>query len=543
MEIDFPDEFKWGKCDPRVLFAARTVRYIADDAKKIAQNLASEARTADMLMIWTDCDREGEHIGYEIAEHCRSVNPRIRVTRARFSALIPSQIQHACMGPVDIDLAAAHSVEARQQIDLRAGAAFSRLQTNGLRQRVAELDGMLISYGPCQFPTLGFVVDHYKRVQAFIPETFWSIVVSHKARDGTVTFTWDRQHLFDETIVRALHARCKAFNEAVVTHAAQRPTSKRKPLPLTTVELQKSTSRLFHLSPKRILDVAEKLYQHGLVSYPRTETDQYDKDFDFATFIEKQHNDPHWGVLAKELTDGGFQRPRNGTKNDKAHPPIHPTAHANGLTGDERRVYEYITRRFLASCASDAVGSETTVSIELGGEGFHASGLTVIHPNYLRIFTFEKWNERWIPLYNVGQRFRVTSCDVKPGSTTRPSLLTEADLVGLMDKHGIGTDATIAEHIRRVIDRQYVMTHKKEKTTYLVPSTLGMGLVDGYDAMNFSKSLCKPLLRHETEQQLERIASGELTRDAVVSQSMQEYAQVYTIVYERLESLAEVRIC
>ncbi|WFD35908.1 DNA topoisomerase [Malassezia cuniculi] len=518
---------------------ANCVTRVTQDAKQVAQNIAAEARKADMLMIWTDCDREGEHIGYEIAQHCRSVKPRIKVTRARFSSLIPSQIKQACVSPVDLDLAAVHSVEARQQIDLRVGAAFTRLQTGSLKHRIRELDGLLISYGPCQFPTLGFVVDHYKRVQSFVPEPFWYIEVKHKLSEGTVTFSWERNHLFDETIVKALHSRCRASREAQVVHAVRRPTSKRKPAPLTTVELQKSASRLFHLAPKHILDVAEKLYQQGLVSYPRTETDQYDKDFDFGALIEKQHNDPDWGSFARELTQGSFEQPRNGSKNDKAHPPIHPTAHANGLSGDEKRIYEYITRRFLASCSSDAIGSETNVSIELAEERFHASGLTVIHPNFLTVFIYDKWSDKWMPLYELGQRFRVSSCDFKKGSTTQPNLLTEADLVGLMDKHGIGTDATIAEHIRRVIDRQYVMTHKKAKTTYLVPSALGMGLADGYDAMELTKSLCKPHLRRETEEQLTKIASGELTSEFVVDESMREYSYVYSAVQERLNILAE----
>lgn len=74
------------------------------------------------------------------------------------------------------------------------------------------------------------------------------------------------------------------------------------------------------------------------------------------------------------LTEGGFQRPRNGQKNDKAHPPIHPTAHAATLTGDEKRVYEFVTRRFLACCSTNAEGKSTTVEIDIAGESFSSSG-------------------------------------------------------------------------------------------------------------------------------------------------------------------------
>lgn len=78
--------------------------------------------------------------------------------------------------------------------------------------------------------------------------------------------------------------------------------------------------------------------------------------------------------LTVSLLDGEYQRPRNGKKNDKAHPPIHPTNSANNLEGDERRVYELVTRRFLASCSKNAEGKTTTVEIEIANETFSTSG-------------------------------------------------------------------------------------------------------------------------------------------------------------------------
>ena len=71
---------------------------------------------------------------------------------------------------------------------------------------------------------------------------------------------------------------------------------------------------------------------------------------------------------------GGFSQPRRGRNNDQAHPPIHPTAHAGNLAGDEKRIYEFITRRFLACCSKDALGFETTVEVVYGGEDFFAKG-------------------------------------------------------------------------------------------------------------------------------------------------------------------------
>ena len=77
------------------------------------------------------------------------------------------------------------------------------------------------------------------------------------------------------------------------------------------------------------------------------------------------------------MQQGGFSVPRKGKNDDKAHPPIHPTAHAGNLAGDEKRVYEYITRRFLACCSKDAEGWQTTVDVVYGGEEFSATGLPI----------------------------------------------------------------------------------------------------------------------------------------------------------------------
>ena len=112
------------------------------------------------------------------------------------------------------------------------------------------------------------------------------------------------------------------------------------------------------------------------------------------TLIGKQTADPAWGQFATtyvcghsgvpnriylaeyldRLRNGGFSTPRRGKKDDKAHPPIHPTAHAGNLIGDEKKVYEYITRRFLACCSKDALGWETTIDVMCGGEEFYATG-------------------------------------------------------------------------------------------------------------------------------------------------------------------------
>jgi DNA topoisomerase III len=120
------------------------------------------------------------------------------------------------------------------------------------------------------------------------------------------------------------------------------------------------------------------LYQRGILSYPRTETDQFDDQFDFGSFIQKQTTDSQWGAFATRLRGGEFNKPRKGKKNDKAHPPIHPTSYAGNLAGNEKKVYEYVTRRFLASCSKDAEGFQTTITVNVNNEEFSANGRPII---------------------------------------------------------------------------------------------------------------------------------------------------------------------
>ncbi|KAJ1309638.1 hypothetical protein OPQ81_006405 [Rhizoctonia solani] len=503
----------WNSCDPFQLFDAPIETRVSKDGERIERNLLSEARGAQMLMIWTDCDREGENIGAEVEAVCLRSNPRIRVKRARFSAIIPAQIHYAAQNPVELDRAQADAVEARILLDLRYGAAFTRMQTLTLRPRFPQLEEGLISYGrPVPVSDLGLCC--------------FTVRTDAEDEEDTV-FSWRRHHLFEFDVALALYEGTVENPMARVTKVTKKPTKKWKPLPLTTVELQKAASRLLHMTPKKALDVAEKLYNDGFLSYPRTETDQFDPAFDFDYLIAKQTVDPEWGGFATGLQNGGFQRPRDGKKNDKAHPPIHPTAHAGNLTGEAKKVYEYVTRRFLACCSKDAEGFQTTVDVVVNDEEFYATGLIVLERNYLEVYKYDKWTGKYLPDFQEGQEFMPSVCELRDGETTSPSLLTEADLVTLMDKNGIGTDATIAQHIQTIIDRQYVISRQEGSTKYLVPSTLGIGLIEGYNRIGFDKSLSKPLLRRETERMMVQVCDRQTTKMDMMARSIEQYKEVF----------------
>lgn len=443
--------------------------------------------------------------------------------------------------------------------------------------------------GSCQFPTLGFVVDRYFRVKNFVPEPFWSIKLMHNRDGKKINFSWARNRLFDRMSTVIVYERCLAAKTATVTKVQEKPTRKFKPLPLTTVELQKAATRMLRMTGQQAMTIAEGLYNKGFISYPRTETDRFDRGMNLRALVQKQTPSQAWGSFAQNLVDGAFQQPREGRNDDKAHPPIHPITYAapDVLSFDERRLYEYVVRRFLACCSDDAKGMATDVELEYGEEYFNAHGVIVLERNYLDVFIYEKWNNTVeLPKFTRGERFEPTEALMSEGKTSPPNYLTEADLIALMDANGIGTDATMAEHIQKIQDREYVATIEQANARtenaegleenlavesgrgrggrtarggrggrgrggasasggrggvkVFVPTQLGVALILGFDRMNFETSLGKPFLRKEMELKMKAICEGRTSRSVVLRESIAQYRQVFMQSQEKLDVLRRV---
>ncbi|KAK6742433.1 hypothetical protein RB195_009979 [Necator americanus] len=383
MEHCFGSDMKnWNTVPVRTLFDAPVYRVVPEGMKNIARTLEEESAKCGILVIWTDCDREGESIGAEIAEVCSKSNPQIDIYRARFSEITRRAILQASRNLTRLDQKVVDAVECRSELDLRIGAAFTRLQTLHLQQRFGQLlsiDGkQVVSYGSCQFPTLGFVVERYKAIESFISETFWKLVVDHRRGDAKVEFTWDRVRLFDQDVVQILYDDCLEAGHAKIEAVSSKPKSKFRPQGLDTVELEKLAVRKLKMSAKRAMDVAEKLYNKGYISYPRTETNKFPPDINLESLVNKLITSSQWGDFANEVLQHG-PNPRNGNKSDEAHPPIHPLKLVTdgSLQGEEWRVYELVVRHFLACVSWDAKGLETRVEMRIGGETFHATGLCI----------------------------------------------------------------------------------------------------------------------------------------------------------------------
>ncbi|XP_045840542.1 DNA topoisomerase 3-alpha isoform X2 [Meles meles] len=495
---DFQMQFrKWQSCNPLVLFEAEIEKYCPENFVDIKKTLERETRQCQALVIWTDCDREGENIGFEIIHVCRAVKPNLPVLRARFSEITPRAVRAACENLTEPDQRVSDAVDVRQELDLRIGAAFTRFQTLRLQRIFPEvLAEQLISYGSCQFPTLGFVVERFKAIQAFVPEIFHKIKVTHDHKDGVVEFSWKRHRLFNHTACLVLYQLCMEDPRATVVEVRSKAKSKWRPQALDTVELEKLASRKLRINAKETMRIAEKLYTQGYISYPRTETNIFPKDLNLTVLVEQQIPDPRWGAFAQSILERGGPTPRNGNKSDQAHPPIHPTKYTASLQGDEQRLYEFIVRHFLACCSQDAQGQETTVEIDIAQERFVAHGLMILARNYLDVYPYDHWSDKTLPVYERGARFQPSTVEMVDGETSPPQLLTEADLIALMEKHGIG-----------------------------------------YDSMGYEMS--KPDLRAELEADLKLICEGKKDKWVVLRQQVQKYKQVFIEAVAKAKKLDE----
>ncbi|KAK2977892.1 hypothetical protein RJ640_022683, partial [Escallonia rubra] len=252
MELEFEDRYrKWHSCDPVQL-------YQAPDKLDIKRTLEDEARKCQWLVLWLDCDREGENIAFEVVEVCMEANRQLNVWRARFSALIDREIHESVQHLVRPNQLFADAVDVRQEIDLRIGASFTRFQTMLLKDAfvldfATDDRSIVLSYGPCQFPTLGFVVERYWEIQSHEAEEFWAINCTHNSNEGTATFNWMRGHLFDYTCAVILYELCVQEPTATVTKVTQQEKLKYPPHPLNTIELEKRASRYYRMSSEHTM--------------------------------------------------------------------------------------------------------------------------------------------------------------------------------------------------------------------------------------------------------------------------------------------------
>nr|CAG4647659.1 EOG090X00WU [Moina brachiata] len=388
MSLDFNGKYNnWDSVDPVQLFTCPTEKKETNPKLRLGSLLAQEARGASYVVLWLDCDKEGENICFEVINEINDVIRRPMsgekvIYRAKFSAITDKDIKMAMNTLISPNENESKSVDARQELDLRIGCAFTRFQT--------------------------------KFFQA-------SVQVSESR---TLSLSWERVKLFDREAVDVFFQKIQDCNSAKLKNVSQKSNVKKRPLPLNTVELLKAASSGLGISPHGTMQMAERLYTEGYISYPRTETTHYVENFDVRGVLNMFSRSEDFGSLVAGLySSGASLKGRSGTDVGD-HPPITPlkSASRDALEYDSWRIYDYVVRHFIASVSSDCKYQVVKLDFEIGTELFSASSKLVTDPGFTAS----------MPWLGIPAEERLP--DLRPGQSLPVSELTMISWLELVER-------------------------------------------------------------------------------------------------------------
>lgn len=352
-----------------------------------------------------------------------------------------------------------------------------------------------------------------------------------------INLDWDRVRCFDKEIANMFMQQVKGNDKAVVTNVVSKEKAKERPIALNTVELMRVASSGLNMGPHHAMMIAEKLYTQGFISYPRTESTQYAENFDLKDVLRQQQNNSDWGSEVKELLSRGLNRPRKG-HDAGDHPPITPTRSASRdqLDGDAWRIYDYVVRHFIATVSYNCKYLSTVVHFTIGNESFSFSGKKLLEPGFTSVMTWQSLSEEEsVPKVNKGDKLTVKEVKLNERQTSPPDYLTEADLITLMEKHGIGTDASIPVHINNICQRNYVTIGSGRK---LIPTNLGVVLVHGY--LKIDSDLVHPQMRSAVEEQLDLIAHGKANFKSVLRHTLEVFKMKFQFFVQNIGGMDQL---
>lgn len=400
---------------------------------------------------------------------------------------------------------------------LRPGAQFERLYQSAVCR--AEADWLIglnvtralttkyndpLSAGRVQTPTLAMIIERERAIQSFVPAPYWTI----RARIGSMAASWERhgeKRLFDQDEAKRLLARLNGRPARVVSVNQKRKTEP-APLPYDLTELQRDANKRFGFSAKKTLSVLQRLYeQHKLVTYPRTDSRYLPSDME-ATMTERlQAIKPGYEeevapLLAKQAK--AAKRVFNDA-NVTDHHAIIPTDErldVGKLSADERKLHDMIARRFLALFYPPYEYETVTAVLEIGGETFVARETTVVNAGFKAVLGKEDNKAQpTLPHLAEGQTLPSVQLEMEQSFTEPPSRYSEADLLAQMEKYGLGTPATRADIIERLVETETV--ERKDGRFY--PTKKGKQLIE-----LVNDELKSPELTARWERELEAIARG-----------------------------------
>ena len=532
INLDYPDALNdWQRTDLKELIWAEPQKVVT--AEKIAAALKTLGSQADEVVIATDFDREGELIGVEALEIIRSVNPNVRVRRARFSALTKWDIERAFNELADVDFPLAASAESRQSLDLAWGAVLTRFLSLASKQVGKDF----LSVGRVQSPTLALVVDREREIEDFVPEDYWTLHAKFsKAADGQrVEFEADHEHgpFWAHREAEAAKAQAEAASKGTVLEYIQNEREEHPPPPFNTTMFVAEANRL-GFSASMAMKIAEDLYQGGYISYPRTDNTVYPSTINLRSVLEKLTESP-FADEARELASQEHIRASRGRTQATDHPPIYPAAAATKEKIRKEahwRIYELVVRRFFATVAPNAVALASEAKIDLAGQAFKAQGYLMRSLGWRKYYPYWQVREAVLPTLVVQEQLdRVGPVEIQADRTKPPARYSEGSLIQEMERLGLGTKSTRHEIIKKLYDRKFI------EGKYPMPTTSGRAVIQALE--DHAERITQPEMTAHLEEEMESISHGVLEPKVVVQNSQEMLTEILDTLEKNREAIGQ----
>ena len=427
-----------------------TPKYVVDKEKKaLVKKLRDLASKAETIWLASDEDREGEAISWHLAETLKLDRDKTR--RIVFNSITKSAIQKAIENPRSIDYNLVNAQQARRILDRLVGYELSPVLWKKIKPG--------LSAGRVQSVAVRLIVEREREIEAFTPESSFRVAAEFQTEEGNV-FTARGSNTF-KTLeqARGLLEALKSAEFQVVA-LDRKPAKKSPAAPFTTSTLQQEASRKLYFSVSRTMQVAQRLYEAGLITYMRTDSVNLSGEAIKAAkaAILQNYGESYSKVRQYSSKSKGAQ---------EAHEAIRPTdmglQHPN-LERDQSRLYELIWKRTLASQMSDAKLERTQVTIgnDQNGEQFIAKGEVIKFDGFLKVYLEGKDEEDteeqdgMLPSLSQGEKLGVNYITATQRFTRPPYRYTEASLVKKLEELGIGRPSTYAPTISTIQNRGYV---------------------------------------------------------------------------------------
>ena len=421
---------------------------VAADKRNLVKALKEEVKKADTVWLASDEDREGEAIAWHLSEELKLSQEKIK--RIVFNSITKSAIEHAIKNPRGIDYNLVNAQQARRVLDRLVGYELSPVLWKKIRKG--------LSAGRVQSVSVRLIVEREREIQDFQSEVSYKITAEFLTKEGKLIKTYTHKSFPTQEAAKAFLERNIGATFSVGS-LETKPAKKSPAPPFTTSTLQQEAARKLHFSVSKTMQLAQRLYESGLITYMRTDSVNLSPE---ALSAAKQEIVKSYGEA--------YSKTRQYTSHSKgaqeAHEAIRPTdmaAHTVRAEADQVRLYELIWKRTIASQMSDASLERTQVKVNASThtEPFIGSGEVIVFDGFLKVYLEgkddeEEEDEGMLPAMKVGESLTSKHITATQRFTRPPFRYTEASLVKKLEELGIGRPSTYAATISTIQNRGYV---------------------------------------------------------------------------------------